>query len=248
LNTLAGKVSIITGGAQGIGRAIANRFAAEGAQVIIGDIDVEKAHETAQELKKLHPNVIAMGLDVTIKSDMDELIHRVMEQFGKIDILVNNAAIVTRESFLELSEQTWEKTLSVNLKGPFLCSQAFSKCLIESHGKGKIINFASICSVVINPHATLCAYEVSKAGIVMLTKRMAFELAPYGINVNAIAPSIVKTRLLQPQNEEKLLAHLPIGRIAEPDDITGTVLFLASNGSDYITGTTVFVDGGWLIH
>ena len=248
MNKLSGKVSIVTGAAQGIGKAIANRFAAEGAQVIIGDIDIDRARETAQELSEVNPDVLAMKMDVTIKADMDSLIHRVMAEFGKMDILVNNAAIVTRESFLELSEETWEKTLSVNLKGPFLCSQAFSKCLIENNRKGKIINFASICSVVINPHATLCAYEVSKAGIVMLTKRMAFELAPHGINVNAIAPSIVKTRLLQPQNEEKLLAHLPIGRIAEPDDIAGTAVFLASNDSDYITGTTVFVDGGWLIH
>ena len=248
MDSMCGKNVVVTGGGQGIGKAMAHRFATEGANVVIGDIDPEKADAVAREMSHLEGNVIAIKLDASVKADMEALIEQATARFGPMDILINNAAIVMRASFLDLTEEDWDRTLSVNLKGPFLCSQAFAKSLIEHKRKGKIINFASICSVVINPHATLCAYEVSKAGIVMLTKRMAYELAPHGINVNAIAPSIVKTRLLKPENAEKLLRHLPMGRIADPEDIAGTAVFLASKDSDYVTGTTVFVDGGWLTH
>jgi len=248
MGILKGKVAIITGGAQGIGKAIALRFAKEGADVVVGDIDYEKVERTVEEIIDSGFKAKAIRVDVSIRKDVDFLIEAALSEFGRIDILVNNAAIVTRESFLSLSEEIWDRTIEVNLKGTFLCSQVFSKSLIKSNKKGKIINLASICSVVVNPYSNLCAYEVSKAGVVMLTKRMAFELAPYGINVNAIAPSVVKTRMVLPENEKKLLSHIPLKRIATPEDITGPVVFLASKESDYITGAVLFVDGGWLTY
>ena len=246
MGVLKGKVAIITGAAQGVGKAIAVRYAKEGAKVVIADLDYQKAEQTAAQIKELGKHGRAVKVNIAKKNEIEELIKTTFSLYGRLDLLVNNAAVLKRQAFLELSEENWDSTMAVNLKGTFLCSQAFSKKIIEHKQQGKIINIASICSLVVNPYADLCAYEVSKAGIMMLTKRLGFELAPYQINVNAVAPSVVRTRLLKPENEKKLVQHIPLGRIADPDEITGATVFLGSADSNYVTGTTLFVDGGWL--
>lgn len=248
--SLEGKVAIVTGGRQGIGRTIALAFAEAGADVVVSDLVVEDgALETvSQEIQKLGRRILAIQADSGRKSDVDNLVKTTVDQFGAIDILVNNAGILIRQTLMDMPEDSWDKLFNVDLKGYFLCSQAVGRIMIEQR-RGNIINMASQFAFKVAEE--MGAYAVAKSGAVMLTRAFAKELAKYGIRVNAIAPSMVKTEFSRPtwSDPERLRQYegsVPLGRAAETGDLVGASLFLASGASDYITGHTIVVDGGIL--
>ena len=247
--SLKGKVAIVTGGKRGIGKAIALAFAEAGADVAVCGRVVEDGllGDAAEEIRKLGRRSLAIQADITKKADVDNLVQRVTDEFGGIDILVNNAAIDVRAPILELGEDDWDKVIDTNLKGYYLCSQAVVKRMVERK-KGNIISMAS--QLAFRAWANMGAYCITKAGVVMLTRVLARELGSYGIRANAIAPSTVTTELGRPtwSNPEALKrvkSTIPLGeRLAEPSDIVGAALFLASDASSYITGHTILVDAG----
>ena len=244
--SLKGKVAIITGGGRGIGRAIALGFAEAGADITIADVNMEEANKTVSEIKALHRRALAIETNIAIKSQVDNMVAKTAEELGTIDILVNDAAINIMRPLVDLREDGWDKVMNVDLKGYFLCSQAAAKVMMGKQS-GNIINMVSTGAAKAAPG--LGAYSIAKAGVVMLTKLLAVELASYNIRVNAIGPYLVKTAFSQPMWADpdacqSLEASIPLGRIAEPQDILSTALFLASDASSYITGQTIFVDGG----
>ena len=246
--SLPGKVVIITGGRRGIGKAIALAMAEAGADIAICDRVIEdgELNAVAEEVKRLGRRSLAVQADITHKADVDALVQRVMDEFGAVDILVNNAAMNIRALLLELSEDGWDRVLNTDLKGYYLCSQAVGKRMVDQK-RGNIINIASIAAIKAAPE--MGAYCIAKAGVVMLTRVLAVELAKYNIRVNAIAPYMVKTKFSQPlwsdpETLKELESEIPLGRLAETSDIIGAVLFLASDASSYITGHTIIVDGG----
>lgn len=242
------KVAVVTGSTRGIGKAVALAFASAGANVVICGRDLKKAQEAANEAKKYGSGrCVAFKCDVSRSGDVKNMIEAAVAEFGKIDILVNNAGVVDIGSLTELSEGSWDRTIDVDLKGVFLCSQAVAKHMIKRK-YGKIVNIASIAGLVGflgAPH-----YCAAKGGVVNLTKEMALELAGFGVNVNAIAPGVIETdmtksMLSDEKAKQQLLANIPLKRIGKPEDIANAVLFLASDNASYITGTTLVVDGGW---
>ncbi|KWX78395.1 hypothetical protein AMQ84_09570 [Paenibacillus riograndensis] len=250
----ADKVVIVTGAGSGNGRSIAMKFAEEGAKVVAADLNLAGAEETVALIGK-GKEALALKSDVTLKSDVEHMVAQTIETYGTLDVLVNNAGIVAFTEFLELSEEEWDKVHNVNLKAPFLCSQAAAKRMIASGTKGRIINITSVEAHRIVSSSGHCQphYNSSKGGLNLLTKAVALELAPYGITVNSVAPGVVETPftaggLQNPEVREWVLGRIPAGRIASPGDIANAVLFLATPESEYITGSTVFVDGGWTIH
>ena len=245
---LTGKVAIVTGGKRGIGKAVALALAEAGADIVICGRVIEDGElkTVAGEVKRLGRRSLAVQADITSQADVDSLVQRVMDEFGVIDILVNNAATNIRAPLLELGEDGWDRVIDTDLKGYYLCSQAVGKQMV-SQKRGNIINIASTAAIKAAPE--MGAYCIAKAGVVMLTKVLAVELAQYNIRVNAIAPYIVKTEFSQPLWSEpealkQIESEIPLGRLAETGDITGSVLFLASDTSSYITGHTIIVDGG----
>jgi len=246
---LEGQVAIVTGGAQGIGRAIAIGLAREGAHVVIADIQLEKALETAKEIEALGRKSIALQVDVSRVPDISMMVEKALEAFGTVDILVNNAGIALPTPFLETTEEAWDKIIDVNLKSAFFCSQYVARIMVDQ-GRGKIVNLASTSSFVAGRQEV--PYAVSKAGVRMLTAAASAELAPYNVNVNAIAPGLIKTPLTEkhfpsPEAlEERVKAKTPMGRAGIPEDLVGAVVFLCSADADYVTGHTLVVDGGWL--
>ena len=248
--SLAGKVAIVTGGKRGIGRAIALAFAEAGADVAVCGRVIEDGElgAVAEEIRRLGRHSLAVQADVSQKGDVDNLVQKVMEQFGAIDILVNNAGIVIRAPLLDMSEEDWDKVIDIDLKGCYLCAQAVGKRMVERK-KGSIINITSSHAFKVSPGVV--AYGVAKAGVVMLTRGLAQELGKYNIRANAIAPILVKTEMTQsrwsdPEFLKKREARIPLGRAAEPDDIIGAALFLASEASSLISGHTILLDGGEL--
>jgi 2-deoxy-D-gluconate 3-dehydrogenase len=246
--SLPGKVAIVTGGRRGIGKAIALALAEAGADIAVCDRVIEdgELEAVAGEVKRLGRRSLAVQADITKKADVDSLVERVVAEFGAIDILVNNAAMNIRAPLLELREDGWDKVIDTDLKGYYLCSQAVGKIMV-SQKRGNIINIASTAAMYAAPE--MGAYCIAKAGVVMLTKILAVELAQYKIRVNAIAPFMVKTKFSQPlwddpETLKEIESGIPLGRLAEPSDIVGSVLFLASDASSYITGHTIIVDGG----
>jgi dehydrogenase/reductase SDR family protein 4 len=246
--SLPGKVAIITGGRRGIGKAIALALAEAGADIAICDriIDDGELNAVAEEMKRLGRRCLAVQADITKKADTDNLVQKVTEEFGAIDILVNSAAMNIRAPLLELREDGWDKVINTDLKGYYLCSQAVAEIMVGQK-RGNIINIASTAAMKADPE--MGAYCIAKAGVVMLTRVLALELAQYKIRVNAIAPYLVKTKFSQPlwgepETLKQLESEIPLGRLAEPGDIIGSVLFLASDASAYITGQTIIVDGG----
>jgi gluconate 5-dehydrogenase len=246
--SLAGKVAVVTGGRRGIGRAIALALAEAGADVSLGDrvIDDGELEKVAEEVRKLGRRALAIQTDITRKADVDSLVQKTVAEFGSIDILVNNAATNVRAPLLELNEEGWDRVIDTDLKGYYLCSQAAGKVMVKQK-RGNIINIASTAAMDTAPQ--MGAYGIAKAGVVMLTRILAIELAEYNIRVNAIAPFIVKTKFSQPlwadaKTLKEIESGIPLGRLAEPEDITGAVVFLASDASAYITGHTIVVDGG----
>ncbi|NDV87168.1 glucose 1-dehydrogenase [Aurantimonas aggregata] len=249
---LKGQVAIVTGGAKGIGYAIAQRFLQDGAKVVIADID-EKAGTAAEKSLAEWGEVRAAVCNVADRLHVHNLLAMALGEFGDVDILVNNAGIVHKADFLDLEESAFDRVMSVNLKGSFLCGQAVARHLVEkvkAGGEpGSIINMSSVNAVFALPDQV--AYSISKGGISQLTKVMALSLAPYGIRVNAIGPGSIMTDLLKAVASDKaatkkILSRTPLGRIGEPEEIAGVAAFLASKDASYVTGQTIYADGGRL--
>ena len=248
---LQNKVALVTGGARGIGLAIAKRFIAEGAKVAIADINMTTGQTAAATLGKANCRFIAA--DVGDRSSVEHLIAETCNAFGGIDILVNNAGIVHPADFLDIGEADFDRVLRVNLKGAFLSGQAAAKKMVAQVKAGKppgaIINMSSVNGVVAIPNQV--PYCVSKGGLDQLTKVMALSLAPYGIRVNAIGPGSIMTDILKTiatdkEAKRKLLSRTPLGRIGEPEEVASVAVFLASSEASYITGQTIYPDGGRL--
>ena len=247
---LKDKVALITGAARGLGFAIAKRFIEDGAKVVLSDIDEKTGVEAA---KSLGANAHFVACDVGDAKAVDTLMKAAVEKFGAIDILVNNAGIVSPADFLDVKEADFDRVLRVNVKGSFLAGQAAAKQMVVQVKAGKkpgaIINMSSVNSVVALPnHAP---YAVSKGGVAQLTRVMALSLAPHGIRVNAIGPGSIATDMLaavakDPALKRKLLSRTPLRRIGRPDEIASIASFLASDDASYITGETIFADGGRL--
>jgi NAD(P)-dependent dehydrogenase (short-subunit alcohol dehydrogenase family) len=245
--SLAGEVALVMGGKGGIGADIARAMAVAGADVAVSSRVAEgELQAVAEDIGRLGRRSLAVQADVSRKTDVDNLVNRVMDQFGTIDILVNSAGILAKAPILETSEDVWGRLINTNLKGCFLCCQAVAKRMVERK-KGTIINLASALAFKALPE--MGAYGISKTGIVMLTRALAQELGGHGIRVNAIAPALVKTEMSRPNWSDPIaLKHIesmiPLGRIARTSDIVGVALFLASQASSYITGDTILVTGG----
>ena len=253
---LNGKIALVTGSARGIGKAIALRFAQEGARVALNDINDESLKEAAKEIQKVgREKIVYKKADISKSEEVEELTQYVVEKLGVIDILVNNAAISRIISFLDTSEKLWDRIMEVNLKGAFLCCKAVIPGMIKKGG-GKIINMSSQSGK--RGSAWHAAYCVSKFGIIGLTQSLALELAPYKINVNAVCPGVVFTPLWEEQAanharrrgidkkqvKEDLIKKIPLGRLGTPEEVANLVLFLASSRSDYMTGQAVNLSGG----
>lgn len=245
---LDGKVAIVTGAGKGIGKAIAKALAAANAKVVINDVDPNAAAQVAEEIRSAGGEASPDKADVSIRSEIGQMVENVIQKRGRIDILVNNAGVVARKPAEELSEEEWDKVMDVNLKGTFLCAQAVAKAMIQKGNGGRIINMSSIMgSVALPPRAPYCA---SKGGIIALTKDLAAEWAKYGIRVNTIAPGWTVTEMTQSyfsQEEVRrfLLERIPLNRLGKPEDVANLAVFLSSEYSDYITGQAIHVDGGW---
>ncbi|WP_150522647.1 SDR family NAD(P)-dependent oxidoreductase [Roseibium sediminis] len=250
--SLENKVAIVTGAAKGIGFAVAKRFVMDGAKVVIADVDDEAGEEAEDSLKSLG-DALYLHCNVAERLDVRNLVAETLNAFGDIDILVNNAGVVAGGDFLELEEEDFDRVLSINLKGAFLCSQAVGRHLVErveAGGEpGCIINMSSINAVVGIPNQI--PYCVSKGGLRQLTTTTALALAPHGIRVNAIGPGSIMTDMLSSVNSDpaaknKILSRTPMQRIGEPSEIASIAAFLASSDASYVTGQTIYADGGRL--
>jgi 2-deoxy-D-gluconate 3-dehydrogenase len=251
---LSGKVAVVTGGSKGIGKGIALRLAEAGASVVIVGRNMGDANRAVAEIKGIGGKSKATKADVSVAANSDKVIRFAMKEFGDLHILVNNAGIYADVSTLQMKEESWNKTLDTNLKSVMFFSKAAARAMIEEKHGGKIINITSISAFF--PLGSVAHYDASKAGIVMLTKSMAVELAPYGILVNAIAPGAIATpgidKLMSASKvaERMFKSHwkkIPVRHRGNPDDIGNAALFLASSASDYVVGHTLVVDGGSLL-
>lgn len=250
---LENKTAIVTGAARGIGYAIAKKFLEEGARVAIADVDQSTGDAAIQDLKSLG-EVLFVECDVSERLDVRNLVATVINTFGDIDILANNAGISHAASFLELKEADFDRVLGVNLKGSFLVGQAVAQHMVENVEEGKpagaIVNISSVNSRVAIPMQV--PYCVSKGGVNQLTSTMALGLAEYGIRVNGVGPGSISTEMLRAVNSDpnalaRMLSRTPLQRIGEPEEVANAVTFLASPEASYITGQTLFVDGGRLV-
>ncbi|MCD7947279.1 MAG: glucose 1-dehydrogenase [Oscillospiraceae bacterium] len=251
LHDFSGKVVVVTGAAKGIGRCVAERFYATGASVAICSIARDYAETILTEIAGDHQErIFGKAADLTKLDELQSFFDDVVRKFGKIDVLVNNAGIYIISPCLDVTEQQWDATLDVNLKSQFFASQCVAKNMTERNAPGVIINFASInAQSIVNNSAAYC---VSKAGVSQLTKCLAKEWGPLQIRVNAVGPGSIPTDINKdiysnPDKLKDLQARLPLGRQGTRDEIADAVLFLASDSASYITGQTLFVDGGWLL-
>jgi NAD(P)-dependent dehydrogenase (short-subunit alcohol dehydrogenase family) len=241
---LTDKTALVTGGAQGIGRAIAERYLAEGAKVLIADVDADRLADTARAL-----GCASCVANVAVKDDVDRMVQAAIDTFGQIDILVSNAGVTHAASFLELDVDDFDRVIATNLRGVFLAGQAAGRHM-AARGQGVIINMSSVNAVLAIPHQV--PYVVSKGGVAQLTKVMALSLAPHGVRVNAIGPGTILTELARNavMNDEaarnKVLSRTPMGRCGEPSEVASVAAFLASDDASYLTGQTIYPDGGRL--
>ena len=247
---LSGKTAIVTGGNQGIGFALADGLAKYGSTVVIVNRRAEEGEKAAQRIRDAGGSAISIPADVSQKDAVVKMVEKVIDQQGQIDVLVNNAGVNIRKPATEISEEDLNTILDINLKGLFFCCQATAKPMIEQ-GRGKIINVSSITYT----YAFLdrAPYSATKAGVSQLTQTLALEWAKFGLTVNAIGPGIVQTPLTEayinsdPQRTDRVREMIPLGRFSKPEDLVGVTLFLASNASDYLTGQTIIVDGGFTL-
>ena len=249
------QTAIVTGAARGIGKGIALALAREGANVVVADIHAEQAAQAAEEIRKLGLNAIATQVDITQYNQVDRLVQSTVSRFGKIDILVNSAGVVSNVPVLDLTEEEWDRTIAVNLKGVFLCSKCAAQAMVKQRS-GRIINISSLSGKVGAPGQA--AYCASKHGVIGLTLVLAIDLAPYGITVNAICPGMNETEMMQAviaqraarrgqtveEVRQGILVKTPLGRFGQPEDVAQVVLFFASPASAYVTGQAIDVDGG----
>jgi 2-deoxy-D-gluconate 3-dehydrogenase len=245
---LDGKVGIVTGASRGLGKSMAIGLAEAGANIAIVSRGMPDLMEVAKEIENLGKKVLPISTDVSNLKQANEMVEKVMAEFGRIDILANNAGTTIRMKVEDFTEEAWDQVMAVNLKGAFFCAQAVGKVMIKQMS-GKIINTASLLSAIGGPNAI--AYAATKGGIAQVTKCMAIEWAKYNINVNAIAPGYFRTPLTKPLQEDpvrsaQILSRIPMQRWGDPDDLKGIVVFLASEASNYVTGQVIFVDGGWM--
>ncbi|MBA7642361.1 3-oxoacyl-[acyl-carrier-protein] reductase FabG [subsurface metagenome] len=242
---LKDRVAIVTGGARGIGKKISQAFLEEGASVYIFDVNQEEGVRTVGEFQQAYDNKVNFfKVDITDEKGVEQSIEKIIEAEGRIDILVNNAGITRDNLVLRMSLEDWKKVIDINLTGAFICSKHTVKYMVKKRS-GKIINISSIVGV--HGNAGQSNYSSSKAGIIGLTKTLARELAGRNILVNAIAPGYIETEMtekLSDKIKEKLMEQIPTGRLGSVDDVAKTALFLASDDSNYITGTVINLDGG----
>jgi 3-oxoacyl-[acyl-carrier protein] reductase len=241
---LQGKVAIVTGAAHGIGRAIAERYGAEGAKVVVCDVQTEAANAVAAGINNAGGTAVAIVADVSAQSDVDRLFDETLERFGTVDVLVNNAGLTnTERHFLEGDEAWWDRIHAVNLKGTFLCGLRAAKHM-AARGDGVIINLSS--GGATRAHRGNAAYDATKGGIEALTRAMAVDLAPYGVRVNALIPGSINSGGMSDETKRERGEAIPMGRVGETTDMAGPAVFLASDDAAYITGHMLAVDGGIL--
>lgn len=248
---LKGRCAVVTGGRRGIGKGIVLALASEGADVVVSDVDIRDCLAAVSEIEEKGARGMAVECDVRSKDQIDCLFDAAVKEFGKVDILVNNAGIAQFKPFLELTQEDWDETLNINLRGQFLCAQAAARDMMK-RGWGRIINIASVASGQVGiGFRDLAHYCASKGGVTALTEALAIELSPHGINVNAVGPGVIGTEMIKPLSatgglDQLIRSRVPKGRVGTPEDIGYLAAFLASEDSDYITGATIFIDGGWL--
>jgi NAD(P)-dependent dehydrogenase (short-subunit alcohol dehydrogenase family) len=249
---LKNKIALVTGARRGMGRTHALALAKQGAQVVVTDVDANECVPVVEEIKSQGGEALCFKMDVSNKAEVDGVFDEVIKQFGRLDILVNNAGIYFPKPALELTEEEWDRTIDINLKGEFLCAQRAAKEMAKNKW-GRIINITSIASGGVGIGIAGGAhYTASKGGIIGMTETLAVELAPLGILVNAIAPGAIDTpmsrsrRMTKEQFQAFLDANVPLKRIGKPEEVSALVVFLASEEASYITGATFYVDGGWL--
>jgi NAD(P)-dependent dehydrogenase (short-subunit alcohol dehydrogenase family) len=251
---LKGKTAIVTGASSGIGRAIALLFAGEGAHVaVVANLNQKGASETAKEIQSMGGRAFWALADVSTASAANQLVERALEEVGRIEILVNNAGIGGRQagsrSLLDTSEEAWDRILAVNLKSVFLMSKPTVRHMVQQKG-GVVINIASVFGMA--GFAGISAYGAAKSGIIHLTRSMAIDYGPLGIRVNAIAPGVIQTRMIEehlkdPGYQKRMVEAVPLGRLGTPMDVAYGALFLASDEASYINGHTLVIDGGWIV-
>lgn len=240
---LKGKISVITGAASGIGKAIANVLSKEGSTVVALDINIEECRKTTDAIRSKGFNAIPIRFDLSNLSSIEKIVKEIVVNFKKVDILVNNAGIFSSTPIMEMTDSEWDLVMNINLKGPFFLSKEILKSMVGNKS-GKIVNIASLAAKR-GGSTSGVNYGASKAGLISVTKYLARFGAQYGINVNAVVPGYVNTSM-NPRLKE-MIKFIPIGRVAEPEEIAKVVLFLVSDDSSYITGEMVNVDGGLLM-
>ena len=245
LFSLAGKVAIVTGASRGLGRAIATGLAEAGASIVAADI--LDPSEMVEELTRLGRQALGLRVDVTKRADVEAMVRRAVEKLGRVDILVNNAGIFRTAAAEDLAEEDWDRVIEVNLKGQFLCAREAGQQMMKQQS-GVIINVASVAGIL--AFAQSAAYNASKAGIILLTKTLAVEWGKHNIRVNAICPGLFHTAMTQDLADTEefrgmVKARVPLGRGGQPEELMGTVIYLASEASRYMTGHALVVDGGW---
>jgi 3-oxoacyl-[acyl-carrier protein] reductase len=241
-------VAIVTGGARGIGKAIAFTFVREGARVVLVDVDQKSMEASNKEIEKMGGKALTISCDITKRSEVNEMVNQAQKSFGRIDILVNNAGIIRRGTIETVTEEDWDRVIEVNLKGTFNCCKAVSE-IMRDQGYGKIVNISSIAGKM-GDITSAPGYGPSKAGIDALTKTLARQLAPYGINVNAVSPHAIETEMSAQWSEERrkeIIASIPLGRLGKPEDVAEAVFFLVSEEASFITGEILDVNGGALM-
>jgi NAD(P)-dependent dehydrogenase (short-subunit alcohol dehydrogenase family) len=242
---LKGKVVVITGGSKGLGKAMAVGLAKAGARIVLTDVlDTEDA---VSEVKKFNDEVVGLSVDVTKRSDVEHLVEKTVDHFGSIDVLINNAGILKSSNAEDFSEMDWKQVIDVNLTGQFLCAQIIGKHMIKQKS-GRIINISSIAGLA--GYASSVAYSASKAGVISLTKTLASEWGKHNVLVNAVCPGVFATDMtddyLKDEDfREMIKTKVPLERYAKPEELVGTIIYLSSNASEYVTGHALVIDGGW---
>ena len=247
---LSGKVAIVTGAGRGMGYHIALALAKYGADIVVCSRTISELERVGAEIEKLGRRVLIQQMDVTKIPEIYAMVEQSTKAFGHIDILVNNAGVNITQWAVDVTEEAWDKVVDTNLKALFFCAQAVGKVMIRQK-RGKIVNISSQTGTVAIPQRA--AYCSSKGGVNQLTKLLAIEWAQHNINVNAIAPTFIETPFTKPMFEkegfhEYVLENIPLGRVGKPDDVTGAVIYLASEASNLVTGHILLVDGGWTAH